>query len=200
MSSTFNNMILLTCVNDCIIFSPSMESINHLVKPENFKLTDEGNVNKFLGIEITKIDSFELLQPFLIDRLLAFLGFCNNSFETNPNSSLTSTPVAEGLLHRDLAGKPRKYKWKYRMAVGMLSYLQNSTRLEIAMVVHQTAQFSNEPMLSHVKSIMCLGRDLLNTCKCGAIYKSDWSKGLECYMLCRCRLCRGMVPSRCFER
>ena len=35
--------------------------------PENFKLTDEGDVNKFLGIEITKLDSssFELAQPFL---------------------------------------------------------------------------------------------------------------------------------------
>ena len=54
------NMILLTYVDGCIIFSPSMQSINHLVKsihdgPENFQLTDEGDVNKFLGIKITKI-------------------------------------------------------------------------------------------------------------------------------------------------
>ncbi len=54
------NMILLTYVDGCIIFSPSMQSINRLVKsmhdgPENFQLTDEGDVNKFLGIEITKI-------------------------------------------------------------------------------------------------------------------------------------------------
>jgi len=109
------NMILLTYVDDCIIFSPSMESINRLVQtmhdgPENFKLTDEGDVNKFLGIEITQIDSysFELSQPFLIDRLLQFLGLCNISFETDTNSS--STPVAKGLLHCDLVGKPRKYK------------------------------------------------------------------------------------------
>jgi hypothetical protein len=68
------NMILLNYVDNCIIFSPSMQSINRLVKsmhdgPENFKLTDEGDVNKFLGIEITKIgkNSFELAQPFLID-------------------------------------------------------------------------------------------------------------------------------------
>ena len=49
------------------------------------------------------------------------------------------------------------------MAVGMLSYLQNSTRPEIAMAVHQTAQFSNEPMLSHEKAFMQLGRYLLDT-------------------------------------
>jgi hypothetical protein len=127
-------MILLTYVNDCIIFSPSKESIDCLVRsmhdgPENFKLTDEGGVNKFLGIEITKLDSssFELAQPYLINRLLQFLGLCNNSFEIDANSS--STPVAKGLLHRDLACKPRKYNWKYRTAVGMLSYLQNSEEI-----------------------------------------------------------------------
>jgi hypothetical protein len=111
------NMILLMHVDDCIIFSPSMESIDRLVQlmhngPENFKLTNEGDVNKFLGIKITKINSssFELSQPFLIDCVLQFLGLCNNSFDTDANS--LSFPVAKGLLHRDLAGKPRKYKWK----------------------------------------------------------------------------------------
>jgi hypothetical protein len=145
-------------------------------------LTDEGDVNKFLGIEITKLgsSSFELAQPFLIDHLHQFLGLCNNSFETNANS--LSTPVAKGLLHHYLAGKPRKYNWKYRTAVSMLSYLQNSTRPEIAMAVHQTARFSNEPMLSHEKAIMRLGRYLLDTRKRGIIYKPDRSKGLECYV------------------
>jgi hypothetical protein len=75
------NMVLLTYVNDCIIISPSKESIDHLIlsmQPglENFKLTDKGDVNKFLGIEITRLDgdSFELSQPFLIDCILNFLG------------------------------------------------------------------------------------------------------------------------------
>ncbi len=66
---------------------------------------------------------FKLSQPFLIDRILNFLGICNNEFETDANS-LSTRPVAKGLLHRDLTGKPCKYSWKYWMAVGMLSYLQ----------------------------------------------------------------------------
>ena len=120
------------------------------------------------------------MQPFLIDGLLQFLGLCNNSFETDANS--LSTPAAKGLLHRNLAGKPCKYKWKYRTAVGMLSYLQNSTRPEIAMAVHQTARFSNKPMLCHEKAIMHLGRYLLDTHKRGMIYKPDCPKGLKCYV------------------
>ncbi len=64
----------------------------------------------------------------------------------------------------------------------MLSYLQNMSRPEIAMAVHQTARFSNQPMLSHEKSIMRLGRYLLDTRKHGIIYKPDKSLGLECYV------------------
>jgi hypothetical protein len=150
--------------------------------PENFKLTNRGNVNKFLGIEITKLDeqTFELLQPFLINRILSFLGLCNNKFNTDANSSLT--PVAKGLLHRDLSGKPQKYVWKYQTAVGMLSYLQNTSCPKISMATHQTARFLNQPMLSYEKSIMRIGHYLLNTRKRGIFYKPDIKTGLECYV------------------
>ncbi len=180
-------MVLPTYVNDCIIISPSKESINCLIASmqsglENFKLTDEGDVNKFLGVEITHLDdnSFELSQPFFIDRILNFLGLCKNEFKTDTNSS--STPVAKGLLHCDLLGKGHKYSWKYCMAVGMLSYLQNTSHPEISMAVHQMARFSNNPMLSHKKMIMRIGRYLLDTCKCSIFYKPNKSKGLECYV------------------
>jgi hypothetical protein len=163
-------MVLLTYVNDCIIISPSKESINCLIAsmhsgPKKFKLTDEGDVNKFLAIKITCLDdtSFDLSQPFFINRILNFLGLCKNEFETDANSS--STPIAKGLLHCDLLEKGCKYSWKYRTAVGMLSYLQNTSRPKILMAVHQMARFSNNPMLSHKKLIMHIGRYLLDTRK-----------------------------------
>ena len=74
-----HNMVLLTYVDDCIIIGPSKASINRFVTsmqsgPKNFKLTDKEDINKFLGIEITKLgpDSFELSRPFLINCLLQF--------------------------------------------------------------------------------------------------------------------------------
>jgi hypothetical protein len=61
------NIVLLTYADDCIIISPSKESIDCLILamqsgPENFKLTDEGDVNNFLDVDITRLDgnSFEL--------------------------------------------------------------------------------------------------------------------------------------------
>ena len=181
------NMVLLTYVDNCIIISPSRNSIDRLISsmqsgPENFKLTNKGGVNKFLGVKITRLDdnSFELSQPFLINRILNFLSLCNNEFETDDKT--TSTSVAKGLLHHDLDGKGRKYTWKYHTAMGMISYLQNTSRLEISMAVHQTARSSNNPMLSQEKSIMRIGRYLLDMRKRGITYKANKSKGLECYV------------------
>jgi hypothetical protein len=50
-----NNMVLLTYIDNCLIISPSKTSIDCLILsmqtgPENFKLTDEGDVNKYLGV------------------------------------------------------------------------------------------------------------------------------------------------------
>ncbi len=44
--------------------------------PENFILTDEGSMDKFLGIETKRLGpkEFEISQPFLIDRIMTLLG------------------------------------------------------------------------------------------------------------------------------
>ena len=48
-------MVVLTYVDDCIIVGNDMNAINAFIYsmqhgPENFVLTDEGNIDKFLGI------------------------------------------------------------------------------------------------------------------------------------------------------
>ena len=149
---------------------------------ENFVLTDEGNIDKFLGIEITQIDAkrFKITQPFLTYRIISFLDIDTHDYgmETNPKP----TPVSKPLLHKDLAGKPRKEDWNYRTAVGMLSYLQANSRPEMSMAVHQTARFCNQPMLLHEKAIKQLGRYLYHTKREGIVYNPDTSKGLGSYV------------------
>ena len=182
-----NGMIILTYVDDCIIIGPSMDKIDAFVRsmqvgPEKFILTDEGNIDKFLGIEITHLDDkrFKISQPFLIDRIVAYLNIDSNEYGIGTNSKCT--PVGKPLLHKDLSGKPRKEKWNYRTAVGMLTYLQGNSRPEMSMAVHQTARFSNNPMLSHEKALKRLGRYLLHTKRDGIIYNPDKNKGLECFV------------------
>ncbi len=73
--------IVLTYVDDCIIVGDSMQGINSPIQllyrgDEHFVLQDKGSVNKYLGVNIKQIDVniFELAQPFLIERIIAFLG------------------------------------------------------------------------------------------------------------------------------
>ena len=106
-------MIILTYVDNTIIVGPSMDRIDSSVKSmktgkENFVLKDEGDINKFLGIEITQLDDnrFKVSQPFLIDRIVSFFNIDTNDYEMETNTK--PTPVGKPLLHKDLAGKPRK--------------------------------------------------------------------------------------------
>ena len=83
------------------------------VGPEKFTLTDEGDIDKFLGIEINHLDErrFKISQNFLIDRIISFLNIDTNDFFLGTNSK--STPVRKPLLNKDLSDKPRKENWNY---------------------------------------------------------------------------------------
>ena len=123
-----------------------------------------------------KDGTFKLIQPFLIDRVLKLLGISDS--KDYPKR----TPVGKPLLCKDVDDVERKYSWNYRSAIGMLNYLQNSTRPEIAMAVHQCARFNNDPKLSHEKAVMRLGKYLLGTRGKGLVFKPDVSRGLECFV------------------
>ena len=94
---------------------------------EDFELTDEGSIDKYIGVLIKYINnsSFEMRQPFLVRRIIASLSLDENK------TRVCNTPFGKPLLNRDLDICPRKHKWIYRGAVGMLSYLENSLRPEI---------------------------------------------------------------------
>ena len=175
--------IVLTYVDDCILLGHSIQLIDSVINSlqngeEDFELTDEGSIDKYLGVLFRDIDesSFEMSQPFLARRILEFLSLSENTTKSR------NTPVGKPLLNKDLNGVPRKHTFLYRGAVGMLSYYCNSVRPEIQMAVHQTARFSINPMRSHELAIMRIGRYLVDTCDKGIIYNVEKSKGLEVYV------------------
>ncbi len=73
-----------------------------------------------MNIKQIDANTFELAQPFLIDRIITFLGIADGK----TNRKLT--PVGKPLLNQDLQGVPRKYDWEYCGAIGMLTYLTGS--------------------------------------------------------------------------
>ena len=80
--------------------------------PKGYILNDEGDINKFLGIEIKEItkNKFELLQPFLIEQIVNLLGLGQNEFDVHTNTKIT--PVGKPLLNKDLEEKLHKKDWK----------------------------------------------------------------------------------------
>jgi hypothetical protein len=144
-----------------------MKDINTFVEsmkdgPKEYVLIDKGD-NKFLGTEIKEITriKFELSQPFLIKRIVNLLGLGQNKFDVQTKTKIT--PVGKHLLNKDLEGKLCMKDWKYCIAIGMLTYLQGNTRPEISMATHQSAQFCQDPRLSHEQATKHLGRYLALT-------------------------------------
>ena len=76
-------------------------------------------------------------------------------------------------------GPARKASWKYRDIIGVLGYLQGTTRPDIAMATHQCARFNNDPHLSHELAVKRIGIYLLDTGYKGMIYRPDITRGLE---------------------
>ncbi len=75
-----NGIIVLMYIDDCIIVSPSMPDIDSFVTSmqdgaEKFILTNEGDIDKLLGIKITQLNEkrFKISQPFLIKRIISLL-------------------------------------------------------------------------------------------------------------------------------
>ena len=144
-----------------------------------YHLTNDGGIKNYLGVEVTKKEdgTVELKQKYLIERILKAL-----SLDLEMTDASKPTPAIKPLLHKDLAGLPRKYDWNYRSIVGMLGYLQASTRPDISMATHQCARFNNDPKLSHERSIRRIGKYLLGTQDKGIIFSPDPKKGIECYV------------------
>eukprot|EP00956_Cyclotella_meneghiniana_P007593 scaffold10232_cov46-Cyclotella_meneghiniana.AAC.3 len=166
-------IIVLVYVDDCIIVSDNKLKIQHFVHslktgPEQFVLTEEGTLDKFLGINI---------QP---------AGPGKDGVQLDLNAKETPTPVGKPLLHKDSNGKSRKHSWNYRTAVGMSGYLQGSTRPEISMASHQCARFVHDPKRSHERAMIRLVRYLKSTkergMERGIIYELKPELGLECFV------------------
>ena len=91
-------------------------------------------------------------------------------------------PATKPLLHKDVDGVERKHNCHYRQVIGMLNYLQGSTRPDISMAIHQCARFSNDPRALHERGVRHIGKYLLATKERGLVFKPDSTKGIECFV------------------
>ena len=70
----------------------------------------------------------------------------------------------------------------YRLVINSLLYLIEYTRLDISIVVHYAAKFSNCLKDCHDTVVKQISKYLLETLEEGLIYQLDISKGLEIFV------------------
>ena len=127
--------ILLIYVDHGILCGPSAGEISAILLElaTIFDIMDEGEIDTYLIVKITRptADTIVLTQPHLIQQILDDMGMKTNT-KTKDKAAPSST-----ILRRDLNGEPFDGDWDYRSVIGKLSFLEKSTRPEIAYAVHQ---------------------------------------------------------------
>lgn len=124
-----------------------------------FTLKDLGNLNYFLGVEVTKaFDGIHLPQTKYIDDLLA-----KNGMEKR--SSVPTCMSTGHCLTKD-SGDVIENSSQYRSIIGALQYV-TLTRPEIAFSVNKLSQFLACPITQHWETCKRLLRYLRGTIKFG---------------------------------
>ena len=126
-------VILVICVDDCLIFTPKKSEADNLIQEleDEFAIEDEGDVSGYLGTNITRPTNgaIKMNQPALTKRIVDSLGLKDQRMHdvpAEPNARLT----------KDEDGPERKDQFHYRSLIGQLNYLTASTRPEIQFATH----------------------------------------------------------------
>jgi hypothetical protein len=114
-----NDCIIVLYTDDTLIFAPDDQTINNVIKTlsDTFILEDQGDVNDFLGIRITKDPTsrtISMTQTDLIESIIKDVGL-------STTSNTKSTPV-DSILYADKTKTPREDTWNYRSVIGKLNF------------------------------------------------------------------------------
>ena len=156
-----NQKLQIICVinvDDCLFFAKKDKTIHKFIKGivSKMPLKVENSVTAFLCIKISKEGSkINLTQPSLIRQIIkaTHLEDCNAVY-----APAVHTPVGT-----DLLGEGFCEKWEYASVVGMLMYLADNTRPDIAYATHQVARYTHNPKNSHALAVKRIVRYLQGT-------------------------------------
>jgi len=110
----------------------------------------------------------------LIEKVLTASGM----IDCKPNT----TPSALEPLGPDEEGEPMNESWEYASILGMLMYLANNTRPDIAHAVHACARYTHAPKKSHATAVKHILRYLKGTMLKGMILSPNSKHELDCFV------------------
>ena len=168
--------------DDSILAGPDEQEINDIIKDikrVGLNITEEGDIQDFLGINISKSEDgrIHLSQPHLIDQILKDLKMDIDNLTTKE----TPCKISE-VLRANVNGKKFDNSFHYRSVIGKLNYLEKGTRSDISYITHQCTRFTEQPMDIHARAIRWLARYLKGTRNNGYWMLPDKQKGIEVYV------------------
>ena len=179
------DLICICYVDDTIMCGPDPDAIEREIKSlgvresdhvHSFMLRDEGEVGDFLGIHIEKQGEgkFTLTQTGLIEKVIKATGM--------EKANSCRTPSSTTPLGLDKEGSAHEESWDYASVVGMLMYLANNSRPDIAYAVNQCARFTHSPRASHTVGIKRIIRYLRGSRTKGMTLQPSDEFNVDCYV------------------
>jgi hypothetical protein len=98
------------------------------------------------------------------------------------NNSRTQATPASGPLSKGKNELPASGAFNYRLVLGMLIYLGNTTCPNCSLAIHQCTHFGTNPCISHEKALKQIGKYLAAICNKGIIVKKTDNFRIDCYM------------------
>ena len=178
--------VIVLYTDDCCIFAHSDAVIDALTADlqRDFMLKDEGDINDYLGVRVTRhvdtstqqITSIVLTQTGLIDQILEDIGFIGARVNT------VSTPADQVLQPSPDAPPYPTAAPNYRSIIGKLNFLAQSTRPDIAYAVHCCARYMSCANSTHYIAVKRICRYLYGTRDKGLILTPTPENRLGAYV------------------
>jgi hypothetical protein len=169
-----DNVIFIVYVDDGIFLEPLDQQLRDIInKLRNLKLSieDQGHPADYVGVSIKKLKNgvIELTQRALIDSIISNIALGDSKVKAVP------AKVSE-ILHTHLNMPPFSLNFGYRLVIGKLNYLAQTTRPDIVYATHQLARYSSDLREPHIEAVLYLIRYLKKTQDLGTYFKPDRDK------------------------
>ena len=114
---------------------------------KKIELTDDGNLQNYIRVEFTRNANgiLEMKKEFLIKIIIEMLDL--------PDMNSVMIQNIKPSIFADNEIPIRKQKWNHRSLIGMLNYLDKTSRPDLEFALHQEACFSINPIFIHEQAV-----------------------------------------------
>ena len=181
LTHTERQIILLVYVDDIPFAAPSIDDINWFKDSFGrlFKVKDLGEVNRILGVRISrdrKVGTLRMDQTHYVKDVLR-----RYSMEED-TSRRTSSPIdSYEALRRGTLDDRRTDQKEYQQIIGSWMYLGILTRPDIIFALGRLSQYLTDPTTFHANALKKVSRYIRSSQDRGILFRSQGNQQLEGY-------------------